>query len=164
MEQRLSQKFVIDENTIIFAETLTDANGNHDTSSLKLIVDIEHNCHRIVLDRRLEKQYLKKFRQLLLDHKGLRSPTVVRILLSLQNNSSKADRIEYVPRLDGDDDLPDDNRDMVLLAIRTNAILVTQDDRLIRKFTSSEVSKTHNCTILGPKEALGFAQPKAKGF
>ena len=153
----MTEKFLLDENVLVSAETLRDANGNDDYSSHKLIADIVYNCHSIVIDKALEHKYYKKFEQLQHDSRGIRSPSVVRLMTSLLSNSSKLIRKEFVPPLKSDSDVPPDDREIVRLAIFTRSILVTRDERLIEHGNSSNLKNEYEFRIVRPAEAIKMA-------
>jgi len=148
----MTNRFVLDENVIVSADTLVDENGNDDASSLNLLTSIITICHSIVVDELLIKKYMKKFKQLEMDSRGVRSPVVVRLIVSLQSNSSKYQVETGVPALKGEEELPEDDRPLVRLATFAQATLVTIDRRLIEKLNSTGLIKKYKIEVATPRE------------
>ena len=127
----MKQKFVLDINTIIFAQGYCDAKGNTDFTSATLVSLIAQNCHRIVCNNSLKKKYIE-------NSKDLR---FLRLMKHLMYNEEKCENREYLPHYPFEKDLPPDDVEIVRLAVCAQAIFVTSDLRLRAKLQELKIEE-----------------------
>jgi hypothetical protein len=148
----MKRRFVLDENIIVFAESLTDSKNQFNTMSLMVIALIIGNCDAIVADETLMTKYYEKFRSLQNDAKGVRGPAVTRMLTQLMNNSAKYIFSDSPAAIDGEEEIPREDVFLVRLAAATQSTLVTRDDELLTKVKESKINKRYSFEIGTPEE------------
>ena len=146
----MKHKFVLDVNTLIFAQNYCDAKGNTDYAPATLFLLIAQNCHKIVCDRTLRDAY---FEHLSDDRFG-------KLLKHLLFNSEKCNFHDYLPNYPFEKNLPPDDVEMVKLAVFANAVLVTSDNRLKAKIQKLNISQSHNLKVKDPANAQNLAETK----
>lgn len=149
----MKQKFVLDENIVVFADTLTDATGHYDPSSFYIMSDITRNCHALVVDKELRSRYDKKFRQLQQDSRGIRSPVVTRLITSLQSNTIKYVYLENAPQYKFEHLFPTEDRFLARIAAESNATIVTLDAGVLGGYAKLLKETNPNFRVMSPLDA-----------
>ncbi len=140
----------MDENTVVSALNLEDAQGNEDFTCAHLWLNILENCHHIVVNDYLLKGYYRKTAS------ARNSGQAVRIIHHVMTNAVKSEFIGYSPSYSWASQLPPDDAPIVLLAHQSGAVLVTSDSRLRGKVES--LSSLASLRILAPREAVPLSQ------
>jgi len=143
----MKHKFVLDVNTIIFAQNFSDAKGNTDYAPATLIHLIAQNCHKIVCNEPLRQKYLE----------NLRDNRFAKLLKHLLFNSEKCELCDYIPNYPFEKDLPPDDVQIVKLAVFAKAVFVTSDNRLKTKIRELKISQSHGLEVKDPKKAQSRA-------
>jgi len=144
----MKHKFVLDVNTIIFAQNYRDAKGKTDFAPATLIHLIAQNCHKIVCDGSLRKKYLD----------SLRDDRFEKLMKHLLFNSDKCEFHDYLPNFPFEENLPPDDVQIVKLATSANAVFVTSDGRLQTKIQELKISESHGLQVIDPAKALSLAE------
>ena len=146
----MKHKFVLDVNTIIFAQENSNAKGKTDFAPATLVYLIAQNCHKIVCDKSLRKQYLA----------CLRDDRFEKLLKHLLFNSEKCEFKEYLPNYAFEKKLPPDDVQIVKLAVFANAVFITSDGRLKTKIQELKIPENHGLKIKSASEALSMVQTR----
>ena len=153
----MTQRFILDENVVIFAQLEQNEHGEKDSTCLELITRIIRICHTMVADPRLWRQY---FHQLNLPRNtepqlGLR---LLRVLTNAAQRAEKMDsRHQDAPSFPEEPSVPQGSQDdvpLVRLAVETGAILVTADVSLREDLNHCGVQEKYHLRLLSPSEAL----------
>ena len=154
----MTQRFVLDENIVILAQTGMDDHQNPDTNCYDLIMGIIEICHSIVTDDELWVRYERQ----LYSRSNQRLTIGPDIMITLLDAITRQDKIERLPRIaypfEGEESIPAgslDDRFLVRLAVETGATLVTTDEPLRDALREFGIQETHNLTVVSPEEALG---------
>ena len=148
--------FVLDKCVIRFAQGLYGENDIEDFTSAHLLLEICKNCHRIAVDPDTMKSYYK----ITSTEKGNQTTKlqVAKILEHLYHNNQKHKIIEKIPKYPLEDQVPEEDRNLVGLAVISQAFFVTADRRLRKILESIELPTRTNIRILNPQEAMEYAQ------
>ncbi len=152
----MTQRFILDENVVIFAEKGEDDSGDRDLTCLELITRIIRICHTLVLDSRLWGKYQSQ----LSDLTSSDAQVSVRVLPMLVNAFRRVGKIDLKPNappFPEEESIPagsQDDVEIVRLAVETGATLVTTDRPLKNDLNSCGVMETHGLRLLSPNEAL----------
>jgi len=153
------QKFVLDENVVIFAEKLTNAKGEFDALSLKVLTDILVNCHSIAVDEFLQAKYDEILQRMASEDKSVSGPAVTRIMAQIRNNSSKYLIVPTPHVLETEETIPKEDRPLVRLVAAVHGMLVTRDEALSKRITASDFTNKYEFQVRTPEEALSFLSP-----
>ena len=146
----MRHKFVLDVNTIIFAQDFRDAKGETDFAPATLIHLIAQNCHKLVCDESLRGKYLA----------CLRDDRFEKLMKHLLYNSEKCELRDYLPNFPFEENLPPDDVQIVKLATFAKAVFVTSDGRLTTKIQELKISESHGLQVIDPVNALSLAETK----
>jgi hypothetical protein len=149
--------FVVDENVLIFALKVENAQGEVDLTALTALSDILTNCHSIAVDDELFNKYMQKCKAL---SKG--NCKIVPNLISLLNialwNQSKSIWFSNPPIVQSENDIHQDDPFIVRLAVATAAILVTDDNRLRESIERCGISARYNLKVVSSQQAIEYAR------
>lgn len=140
----------MDENTVVSALNLRDDHGNEDFTCAQLWINIANNCHSIVINTYLLRGYYELADKV--DKPGFK---VMRIIDHLTRNSGKSEFLGHSPAYSWAAKLPSDDAPIVVLAVQSNAVLVTSDSRLMQKLDALKVVALKALT---PKAAVPLTQ------
>lgn len=155
----MKNTFVLNESTIICAQTGKNERGEDDTSALDLIRNIKANCHRIAVDYQLHENYKKKYNWLQRQRTSMMPESIPRLVDSMLRTADKGYFIQEVisiaePKRIHHKDVP-----MVQLAGTVQGILVTTDDDLIEALNELDIESSYGVRPLRPEAALELAGP-----
>ncbi len=139
----------MDENTVVFACGLSDEHGNQDFTCAQLWVNIAKNCHQIAVNDLLVDAYYRLASRP--QNPGFK---LIRVIKHLMANSNKHQFLRYSPPYDWVSGLPADDAHLVVLAIQSNAVLVTSDSRLREKIAELEIAQIRSLRVLAPADAV----------
>ena len=155
----MTQRFILDENVVILAQTGMDDHENPDSVCHDLVTSIIDICHSIVADDELWGRYQRQLYNR--GHQRLNIGPDIMMTLSLA--MTREDKLERIPHdavpFEGEDSIPDGSHDdtfLVRLAVETGAILVTTDEPLRHHLRISGIQEAHDLTVLSPDEALSY--------
>jgi hypothetical protein len=161
----MKRHFVLDENIIVFAQKGENEHGEPDTVCLQLILDIERNCHALVLGESFWGKYSGQVRALERQRVPL-VPRVMAIVRSLLANLDKDtqfvanERLVAIAGLDRLPGIDEGDRDFVRVAASVpGAILVTRDGPLATAVAEQGIAQEHGFAVLVPEGALVLAGP-----
>ena len=153
----MTQRFILDENVVIFAQLEQKKQGEKDSTCLELITRIIRICHTMVADPWLWRQY---FHQLNLP-RNTEPQLGSRLLRVLTNAAHRADKMETrhqnAPSFPEESSIPPGSQDdvpLVRLSVETGAILVTTDAHLREDLNNCGVQEKYHLRLLSPSEAL----------
>ncbi|KYK38383.1 MAG: hypothetical protein HXS46_03745 [Theionarchaea archaeon] len=156
----MKHEFVLDENLLYLGIKGTDENGKPDSTTAKLPILILKNCHKIIVDKELNrrfKNHLKKLKRI--SRKEPVIPGMDEFVRNLLHNNNKI--IWYFLPLDSVPDekkMPRKDIHVVRAGYHFSAKIVTVDKTLARAISSSFSLKERGVTVLHPKEAITLAQ------
>ncbi|MBI4753657.1 hypothetical protein HY793_04745 [Candidatus Desantisbacteria bacterium] len=133
--------FVLDENILYFASSGTNEKGEDDNTCTELIRDIVQQCHKIILDSKLQEIYLQDLNKL---KSGKVINEIVLLLVQLLKNSDKYIFYPNDPSCLSDKELGylpiNDDHDiyMVRSAKERDVPLITKDGRLLEKIEKAK--------------------------
>ena len=153
----MTQRFILDENIVIYAQLGQNERGDKDTTCAELIGQIIRICHTIVADPNLWNKYQSQ-----LNRPRHNEPQIGSVLLRVLRNASQRDgkldiKHNDAPSFPEEANIPQGSQDdvhIVRLVVETGATLVTTDDALKNELNSCGVQETYNLQILSPAEAL----------
>ena len=155
----MTQRFILDENIVILAQTGTDDHENPDSVCHDLVTGIIDICHSIVADDELWRRY----QQQLYNRANQRLNIGPDIMMTLSLAMSREDKVERLPHdavpFEGEASIPAGSQDdtfLVRLAVETGAILVTTDEALREDLQDSGIQQSRNLTVLSPRNALSY--------
>lgn len=148
----MKHKFVLDVNTVIFAQNDSDAEGRQDFASATLIYLIAQNCHRIVCNISLKRKYLE----------NLKDIRLARLMKYLMYNEEKCEDRNFLPEYPFEKDLPEDDVEIVKLAVLAQALFVTSDHRLVTKIRDLKLGDNFGLRVVDPLAAQVQAAEKSK--
>ena len=152
----MTQRFVLDENVVIFAQLEANDAGERDVTCASLITQIIDICHTIVLDYPLWERYQHQLNQSV--HQRPQSGSLLlRILANAVQRSGKVELRSQSPTFAEEGTIPRGSRDdvpIIRLAIVSDATLVTTDDPLRDDLHSCGVQEKYNLNVLTPGQAL----------
>lgn len=152
----MTQRFILDENVVILAQTQETAQGETDLTCLNLLNQIIDICHTMVMDSNLWGKYQTHLHRLRLEDPQS-SPLLFRLFnnaiqihnkVEFRNNAAEFPEESNIPQ-GSQDDVP-----IVRVAVETGATLVTTDNALMEDLNSCGVQETYNLVLLSPEEAL----------
>ena len=153
------QRFILDENVIICAQTGYNDRQELDVTCSILVNEIIRICHTLVLDTNLWGRYQRQL------HRLRNQPTAIgsnlpSILDGAIRITGKYDSFERgaAPPFAGEELIPTGSQDdiavTVRLAVATGAVLVTADQPLRQDLLSSGIQDKYGLVIMDPEEAL----------
>ena len=152
----MTQRFILDENIVILAQTGRNERGQHDLTCLRLVTAIIRICHTLVTDASLRQKY---FRQLNRTHSpGSQPGSLLQRILA--DAAQRPGKLEIGPRaapFPEEGEIPagsQDDVELVRLAVETRAIVVTTDAALREDLNACGVAETYRLRLLSPSEAL----------
>lgn len=154
----MKKNFVLDLNIIPLSWLGTNERGLEDYSSARLLLEIIENCHKIIVNNYLLRNYSEKADQVERIHRGAKVLNAINIIhqaMKIRDKvkfGSDALDINFPKRSFHDDDLP-----IVTLAAKEHAILVTTDNNLIGKLRKSSVAQSHSIKPERPEDAIKYA-------
>ena len=154
----MKKSFVLDLNIIPQSWLGTNERGEEDYSSAFLLLNIIENCHRIIINNYLLREYSVKTNQAKRIHQAAKVLNAINIIHQAMKTRNKVKMgsdaldINFPEGSFHDDDLP-----IVTLAAKNRAILVTTDNNLIRKLRDSNVSQSHSIQPQRPEDAIKHA-------
>lgn len=153
----MTQRFILDENIALLAQTLENDHGETDVTCRRLLNDIIEICHSIVFDVTLWGKFHQKLQSLPPDQPfGPRS--ILRLLYLAMQRDEKIHNIGVEsPSFPEEGTIPSGSQDdvpMVRLAVETGAILVTTDGPLRESLESTGIQEKYSLQVLSPDEAL----------
>lgn len=158
----MTQRFILDENIVILAQTGMDDHENPDSVCHDLVTAIIDICHSIVADDELWERYQRQLYNRA--HQRLNiGPDIMMTLLLAMTREDKVERLPHdaVP-FEGEASIPAGSRDdtfLVRLAVETGAILVTTDEALRHDLGHSGIRQSYNLSVLSPDDALSQLYP-----
>ena len=152
----MTQRFILDENVLILAESGENQQGEMDSACLNLFTSIITICHSLVIDHTLWGKYQSQLSPMSLvgNRTGSR---VLAILNSASRVSGKLDFGPNAPPFPEEQTIPQGSQDdvpLVRLAVETRATLITTDQPLRDDLNSCGVQGAYNLEVLSPEEAL----------
>ena len=153
----MTQRFILDENIVILAQTGTDDRENPDSVCHDLVTGIIDICHSIVADDVLWERYQRQLYNR--THQRLNiGPDIMMTLSLAMTREDKVERLPHdAPPFEGEESIPAGSQDdtfLVRLAVETGAVLVTTDEALRDGLQDSGIQQSHDLTILSPGDAL----------
>ena len=153
------QRFILDENVIICAQTGFNDRQELDATCSSLVAEIIRICHTLVIDTNLWDIYQDQL------SRRRNQPTVVGsnllpVLANAIQITGKYDGFERgaAPPFAGEELISQGSQDdlsvTVRLAVETRAVLVTTDDPLRQDLRSSGIQDRYQLVVLSPEEAL----------
>ena len=153
----MSQRFILDENVVIYAQLGQDENENTDPTCMRLIEQIVEICHTLVFDPALWNRYYEQLSRPRYAHpqEGFR---LVRLINEAAHRAGKIDiRSADAAEFPEEESIPAGSQDdinLVRLAVETGDTIVTTDQPLRGHLNSSGIAEAHNLQVLSPREAL----------
>ena len=153
------QRFILDENVIICAQTGYNDRQELDPTCSLLVTEIIRICHTLVIDVPLWGIYLDRL------NRRRNQPTSVGsnllpVLADAIHITGKYDSFERgaAPPFAREELIPQGSQDdvavTVRLAVATGAVLVTADQPLRQDLFSSGIQDKYGLVIMDPEEAL----------
>jgi hypothetical protein len=155
----MKNAFVLDLNVIPHAWLGKNEHDTVDYSSAFLILNIIENCHKIIVNNYLLRKYAEKLDEMKTLHEGAKVLNIINVIHQAMTKFGKVKfdtdelNIHFPPQSFHDDDVP-----VVTPAARNHAILVTCDDRLIRKLRENNITQSFEMKVLRPEDAIQYAQ------
>ncbi len=153
----MSQRFILDENVVIYAQFGQDEDENTDPTCMRLIEQIVEICHTLVFDPALWNRYYEQLSRPRYPHpqEGFR---LVRLINEAAHMAGKIDiRSADAAEFPEEGSIPPGSQDdveLVRLAVETRATVVTTDRSLREDLNSCGVAETYRLRLLSPSEAL----------
>ncbi len=151
--------FVIDENVYVFFHTQQNEKGIEDLSSLRMVESAIANCHSIALSYELYRRYSRKHEVIPARGRLATPRSLISLFKDALANPPKGVLVENAPPLIRETEFHNDDIPVVRVAAATKAILVTTDDRLIRRLDESGIAKVYGIRALRPETAVSLAGP-----
>jgi hypothetical protein len=149
----VKHRYVVDLNVVRFAQTLTDEKGQRTLDSLRLVTELVARCHSLITCAELYRKY-SKLADRLRDAGVAQGLSVFALANTAASVSEKWLRVSQPPAVKGDEQIPDDDRVLVRLAVANRANLVTTDGRLILAVTKTEILQKRGLQALTVQQAL----------
>lgn len=159
----MTRYFVLDENVIILAQKGENAQGERDTTCLRLLQSIAINNHALVMASSFWSKYSSQTRTL--ERQGIPlTPRVMPIIRSLMSNSETRfipdDDLQVIEGLEQLTQMGVDvgDRDFVRAAASVpGSIRVTADGPLTHRITAQGIDRQYGFRVLAPQDALAMA-------
>ena len=152
----MTQRFILDENIVIFAQKRENAESESDSTCLDLLTQIITICHAIVVDFNLWDKYQHQLG--VRSRTGAQAGSLVLALLDIaRHTAGKIDFTHNAAPFPEEGDIPQGSQDdvpIVRLAVETGATLVTADRDLGPDLNSCGVQEKYNLRVLSPEEVL----------
>ncbi len=131
----MKRTFLLDENVFIAAETVQNERKQDDRSSADLVEAIVGNCHALVVSLELFAKYSRKANAIGQERAASGGVRMMPLLKILMVNPEKCRFVppQEIVRVPDENSLPADDIFLIRLAVPTNAVLVTADNRLIQR-------------------------------
>lgn len=152
--------FVLDENLLYLGIKGVDERGNKDTSTAQLLLSILKNCHKIVVDKELNRRFKRHLKAL---EKISRSESVIPGMdIFIRNLLQNKDKIiwhflELEPAPD-EPSIPKEDIHIVRIGYHFKAKVITADKELAEAISDSETLEKNGVTALSPRDALELAR------
>lgn len=152
----MTQRFIFDENVMIFAQSGTNASGENDRNCLDLVESIIDICHTIVFDMELWQRTHSQLNRP--ENQHLESGTVLlRLIADATQQEGKVEIGLSAASFPEETDIPQGSIDdvyIVRLVVETGATLVTADEALRDDLASSSIQARYALNVLSPEDAL----------
>ncbi len=156
----MKHEFVLDENILYLGIRGTDEKGKPDKTTTKLLILILKNCHKVVVDKELNRRYAKHIEKL--EKISKKESTVPGMDTFVRNLLHNKDKIiwHFFPL----DPVPDENKmprkdiHVVRTGYHFKAKIITVDGKLAQAISSSISLKDGGIMALHPREALRLAE------
>ena len=161
----MKYKFVLDENVFRHALNRVDKHDNPDDSAMNLIKQIAKNCHRIILDKKLNSVFIRVLERLKdarekskswetkIDDKFIIA--LIKIKVTGQKYLFQAYPAEDLENFSGIESIPHKDRYMAKLAINENAnYIVTSDEAFENSVNNNDFLADKNISAIKVKDAL----------
>ena len=153
----MKHRFLLDENILHFAIKGVDRDGNPDRTSTQLVQLVAHNCHSIILNEFLRGRYWFHVNQLITERDRTFALEPVFFIVQLLKNSLKwVLRSEECPQLPQGAPIPNEDIEIVRLALLAGAVIVTGDEDLQTAVNNS--AGVLHIQALTPGQALNLAE------
>ena len=158
----MKYKFVLDENVFKHALNRVDKYNKPDDSAMNLLRDISNNCHRIILDKKLNRVFINVLEKLK-STKAERNDRFLFALMKIKINGQKYLFQDYVAKdledFQGIENMPDDDAFMAKLAIEEGAhYIVTSDENFETAIKNNDFLACQKIFSLDVKEGLKKAK------
>ncbi len=156
----MKHEFVLDENILYLGIKGTDEKGNSDTTTAELLLLILKNCHRIIVDKELNRRFITHLKKL---EKISRNESVIPgmeefVRNLLQNKDKIIWHFSPLGPVPDEDKMPRKDIHVVRTGYHFKAKIVTVDKELARALSSSGPLKEKGITVFHPREAIKLAQ------
>lgn len=157
----MKQTFILDENVYIQSHTCKDIKERKDDfNSLRLIITILDECHKIGLTKELAEKYLEKSKTL--ENQGKMTNAVRIWSRFLERNDKQMWCSNHI------EDLPSNiehDRHVAEPTLFLSGILVTTDDKLKKRLKEWGRKKKFDLSIMSPTDAIALLKTvNAIGF
>lgn len=148
----MTQRFILDENVLILAESGENDQGVKDLACLNLFTSIITICHSLVIDNTLWGKYQSQLSSMSIigDRTGSQ---VLAVLNNAIRVSGKLDFGPDAPAFPEEQRIPQGSQDdvpLVRLAVESMATLVTTDMPLIEDLNACGVQEKYGLQVLLP--------------
>ena len=158
----MTQRFILDENIVILAQTGMDDHENPNAVCHDLVIGIIDICHSIIADDELWERYRRQLYSPANQRQNI-GPDIMIALMDAMTREDKVERLPHdAPPFEGEASIPAGSQDdmfLVRLAVETGAILVTTDEALRDGLGHSGIQQSHNLSVLSPDDALSQLYP-----
>ncbi len=155
----MKYKFVLDENVFYHAVNLVDENNKKDASARELICLIAKNCHRIVVDIKINKVFVEILKELKKPGRGDSDfEKFIMVLKKIRGNDQKYLFVKYEAtglNFEKDiQDIPEKDTFVVKLALNEKVkFVVTADNDLSKAINNNKFLKSEKIIALQTKNA-----------
>ena len=156
----MKHTFVLDENILYLGIRGIDEKGNPDTATQKLLLLIQKNCHKVIVDKELNRRYRKHLKRL----EGISShepviPGIENLIRNLlQNNDKVIWHFSHLGSAPDEETMPRKDIHVVRAGYHFQAAIVTVDEELAQALSSSVSLKNEGVTVLHPQEAIHMVE------
>ena len=149
----MKHKYVVDLNIARRAQTLTDVGGQFSKVSARVLTELLGRCHSIVLCTEILAGY-SDLADELEDSGAAQGPSIFGLAAATWTVDGKWLRVPPPPAVHGEDDVKDDERVLVRLAVAHAAHIITEDGPLREAITESQVLQAQGVSVLSVAEGL----------
>lgn len=143
--------YVLDENVIMFAAKLQNADGEEDHTSFVVLANILAKCDLMHCSRELYRKYLQKLRTL--GQVNQSAKFVERLLIHMKKlGKLRLYDYEIPPKLPEEEGIPKDDVFIIRLTAWTKSVLVTSDCRLRDRLVEAHLIQKYNLQLKKPWE------------
>ncbi len=156
----MKHRFVLDENILYLGIKGTDEKGNPDDTTTKLLLLIQKNCHRIIVDKELNRRFRKHLKTL--ERISRDDSVVLGMDIFVRNLLHNKDKViwHFSPLGSAPDEaiIPRKDVHVVKVGYHFRAKIVTVDRKLAQAISSSTSLKKEGVLALHPGEAVKLAK------